>query len=102
MSRIGSSPIPIPSGVDVSVSGQQVTVKGSKGELSMRLPGKITASVEDETVTVVRPDDETENKAMHGLGRSLVANMVVGVSEGFQKKLEIVGVGYRATAKGKD
>ncbi len=100
MSRIGNAPIAIPDGVDVSVSGRDVTVKGSKGELSMTLPGEITASVEDGTFTAVRPDDSGENKAMHGLARTLVANMVTGVSEGFTKKLEIVGVGYRAAAKG--
>ena len=102
MSRIGNAPITVPSGVDVSVSGTDVTVKGSKGELSMTLPGEITASVEDGTVTVVRPDDTSPSKAMHGLARTLVNNMIIGVSEGYSKKLEIVGVGYRATAKGKD
>ena len=102
MSRIGNAPITVPSGVDVSVSGTDVTVKGSKGELSMTLPGEITASVEDGTVTVVRPDDTSQSKAMHGLARTLVNNMIIGVSEGYSKKLEIVGVGYRATAKGKD
>ncbi len=100
MSRIGSNPITVPSGVDVSVDGQDVTVKGSKGELSMTLPGAITASVDEGLVTVARPDDENESKAMHGLARSLVNNMVIGVSEGYEKKLEIVGVGYRAQAKG--
>lgn len=100
MSRIGNAPITIPDGVDVSVSGRDVTVKGSKGELSITLPGEITASVEDGTFTAVRPDDSGEHKAMHGLARTLVANMVTGVSEGFTKKLEIVGVGYRAAAKG--
>ena len=100
MSRIGNAPIAIPDGVDISISGRDVTVKGSKGELSMTLPGEITASIEDGTFTAVRPDDSGENKAMHGLARTLVANMVTGVSEGFTKKLEIVGVGYRAAAKG--
>ena len=100
MSRIGNSPITVPSGVDVAVDGQEVTVKGSKGELSMTLPGAITATVDEGLVTVARPDDENESKAMHGLARSLVNNMVIGVSEGYQKKLEIVGVGYRAQAKG--
>ena len=100
MSRIGNAPIAIPDGVDISVDGRDVTVKGSKGELSMTLPGEITASIEDGTFTAVRPDDSGENKAMHGLARTLVANMVTGVSEGFTKKLEIVGVGYRAAAKG--
>ncbi len=102
MSRIGNSPIALPSGVDVTFSGADVAVKGSKGELSITLPGEITGSVDDGVVTLVRPDDSNENKAMHGLARTLVSNMVIGVSEGFEKKLEIVGVGYRATAKGKD
>ncbi len=102
MSRIGNAPIEIPSGVDVTVSGTDVAVKGSKGELAMTLPGLITASVEESVVTLVRPDDTGDNKAMHGLARTLVNNMIIGVSEGFSKKLEIVGVGYRATAKGKD
>ena len=102
MSRIGNTPIAVPDGVDVSVSGQDVTVKGSKGELSITLPGDTTASVDEGVVTLVRPDDSSPSKAMHGLGRTLVNNMIIGVSEGFQKKLEIVGVGYRAAAKGKD
>ena len=100
MSRIGNAPITIPSGVDVSIAGTDVTVKGSKGELSMTLPGEITASVDDGVITVVRPDDTGDHKAMHGLARTLVNNMITGVSEGFTKKLEIVGVGYRAAAKG--
>ena len=102
MSRIGSTPITVPSGVDVSVSGTDVKVKGSKGELEITLPGAITASVGEGVVTLVRPDDTADSKSMHGLARTLVNNMVIGVSEGFTKKLEIVGVGYRATAKGKD
>jgi len=100
MSRIGNAPITVPSGVDVSISGRDVTVKGSKGELSMTLPGEITASMDDGVFTVVRPDDSGPNKAMHGLARTLVNNMIIGVSEGYSKKLEIVGVGYRAAAKG--
>lgn len=102
MSRIGSTPIPVPDGVDVTISGADVTVKGPKGELAISLPGEISASVEEGVVTLVRPDDSNENKSMHGLGRTLVSNMIIGVNEGFSKKLEIVGVGYRATAKGKD
>jgi large subunit ribosomal protein L6 len=102
MSRIGSSPIELPKGVEVSISGQDVSVKGTRGELSMTLPGEISASVEEGIVQLGRPNDESEHKAMHGLARSLVQNMVTGVSDGFEKKLEIVGVGYRATAKGKD
>jgi large subunit ribosomal protein L6 len=100
MSRIGSAPITVPTGVDVSIAGTDVTVKGSKGELSITLPGDITAAVDDGVVTLVRPDDTGDHKAMHGLARTLVDNMIIGVSEGFTKKLEIVGVGYRAAAKG--
>jgi large subunit ribosomal protein L6 len=100
MSRIGNAPITVPTGVDVSVAGTDVTVKGSKGELSITLPGHISASVDDGVVTLVRPDDTGDHKAMHGLARTLVENMIIGVSEGFTKKLEIVGVGYRAAAKG--
>ncbi len=100
MSRIGNAPITVASGVDVSISGTDVTAKGSKGELSITLPGEITASIEDGVVTVARPDDSNQSKAMHGLARTLVQNMIIGVSEGFTKKLEIVGVGYRAAAKG--
>jgi large subunit ribosomal protein L6 len=100
MSRIGNAPITVPTGVDVSVAGTDVTVKGSKGELSITLPGSITASVDDGVVTLVRPDDTGDHKAMHGLARTLVDNMIIGVSEGFSKKLEIVGVGYRAAARG--
>ena len=102
MSRIGSSPIELPKGVEVSISGQDVSVKGTRGELSMTLPGEISGSVEEGIVQLGRPNDESEHKAMHGLARSLVQNMVIGVSDGFEKKLEIVGVGYRATATGKD
>ncbi len=100
MSRIGNAPITIPSGVDVSITGTDVAVKGSKGELAITLPGAITGSIEEGVMTLVRPDDSNDNKAMHGLARTLVNNMIIGVSEGFTKKLEIVGVGYRAAAKG--
>ena len=100
MSRVGNAPITVPTGVDVSVSGSTVTVKGSKGELARDLPGGITASLDDGTLTVSRPDDSSEAKAFHGLSRSLINNMIVGVSEGFTKELQIQGVGYRATAKG--
>jgi len=102
MSRIGNAPITVPDGVDVSVAGQDIPVKGSKGELSITLPGETTASIEEGVVTLARPDDTGPSKAMHGLGRTLVNNMIIGVSQGFEKKLEIVGVGYRAAAKGKD
>jgi large subunit ribosomal protein L6 len=100
MSRIGRSPIPIPSGVDVSVADRHVTVSGPRGSLERDLPGQITARQEDATLLVERPDDERANRALHGLTRSLLNNMVLGVTNGFTKDLEIVGVGYRAIAKG--
>jgi large subunit ribosomal protein L6 len=100
MSRIGKAPIPVPGGVDVAISGAHVTVKGPKGTLERDIPGAITVRQDGEELVVERPDDERRNRAMHGLVRSLVNNMVVGVTEGFRKELEIVGVGYRATAKG--
>ena len=100
MSRIGKSPIPVPSGVDVTLSGRSVTVKGPKGTLERQIPGTITVRQDGEQLIVERPDEERETRAMHGLVRSLVNNMVVGVTDGFSKELEIVGVGYRATAKG--
>ncbi len=100
MSRIGLAPITVPSGVDVSVAGDTVTVKGPKGSLTQTLPPVVTVEVDDGTVSVSRANDERKSKALHGLMRSLVNNMVLGVSEGFRKDLEIVGVGYRANAKG--
>ena len=100
MSRIGKSPIPVPSGVDVSLAGQHITVRGPKGTLERDIPGAISVRHDGETLLVERPDDERRNRAMHGLVRSLVFNMVQGVTQGFTKELEIVGVGYRATAKG--
>ena len=100
MSRIGKSPIPVPSGVDVAISGAHISVKGPKGTLERDLPGVITVRQDGDTLLVERPDDERQNRAMHGLVRSLVNNMVLGVTQGFRKELEIVGVGYRATAKG--
>jgi len=102
MSRIGKSPIPVPSGVDVTIGGGRVTVKGPKGQLERELPPTITVRQEGETLLVERPDDERQNRALHGLVRSLVNNMVVGVTQGFTKELEIVGVGYRANPKGPD
>jgi large subunit ribosomal protein L6 len=101
MSRIGKSPIPIPAGVDVRIDGSSVAVKGPKGELSQQVPFGITVRVDDGQILVERLDDEREVRALHGLVRSLVNNMVLGVTEGFRKELEIVGVGYRAAAKGK-
>jgi large subunit ribosomal protein L6 len=102
VSRIGKSPITIPSGVEASVSGSIVTVKGPKGQLTQELPAGISATVDDGVLTVDRADDERQSRALHGLSRSLVANMVTGVTEGFVKSLEIQGVGYRAQAKGKN
>ena len=98
MSRIGKKPIPVPSGVDVTLDGSHVTVKGPKGTLEHDVPESIAISREGDELIVTRPDDEREHRSLHGLTRSLVANMVVGVSEGFTKELEIVGVGYRAAA----
>jgi large subunit ribosomal protein L6 len=100
MSRIGKSPIPIPPGVEVTIEGPRVAVKGPKGELTHDAPPTITVARDGDVLVVTRPDDERENRALHGLTRSLVHNMVVGVSEGFTKELEIVGVGYRAIAQG--
>jgi large subunit ribosomal protein L6 len=100
MSRIGRAPIPVPSGVEVNVSGRRVSVKGPQGLLERELPGEITVRQEDSTLLVERPDDERQNRALHGLVRSLVNNMVLGVTAGFTKELEIVGVGYRAVAQG--
>ena len=100
MSRIGRLPIQIPSGVDVKVEGNQVTVKGSKGELKLAVASPIEVKVEDGQVLVTRPDDERESRALHGLTRTLIANNIVGVTEGYQKRLEVVGTGYRVQAKG--
>ena len=100
MSRVGRSPIPLPSGVDVTIGAGAVTVKGPQGSLSRSIPEPITLRQEDGQVLVERPNDERQNRALHGLVRSLVNNMVVGVSTGFSKELEIVGVGYRAAAAG--
>jgi large subunit ribosomal protein L6 len=100
MSRIGKAPIPVPGGVDVTIADRTVTVKGPKGQLQRDLPGVITVRQEDGQLVVERPDDERHNRAQHGLTRTLVANMVTGVTEGFSKELEIVGVGYRAQAQG--
>ena len=100
MSRIGKSPIPVPSGVDVTIAGRQITVKGPKGTLERLIPGEITIRQDGEELLVERPNDERQNRAMHGLVRSLVNNMVVGVHQEFTKELEIIGVGYRAAAQG--
>jgi large subunit ribosomal protein L6 len=100
MSRIGKAPIPVPSGVDVTVTDRHITVKGPKGTLERDLPGAITVRQEGDELLVERPDDERQNRALHGLVRSLVNNMVVGVHQEFTKELEIIGVGYRAAAQG--
>ena len=102
MSRIGKMPVAIPSGVDVTVDGHTVTVKGGKGELTRTFQDIISIKVEDGNVIVERPDDSREAKSLHGLTRTLIHNMIVGVSEGYAKKLELVGVGYRAALKGTD
>jgi large subunit ribosomal protein L6 len=99
MSRIGKAPITLPAGVDVKVDGRTISVKGPKGSLEREIPGVITISQDGDTLTVERPNDENKVKAMHGLTRSLVNNMVIGVTAGFTKNLEIVGVGYRAEAQ---
>jgi large subunit ribosomal protein L6 len=100
MSRIGRSPIPVPSGVTVTLADDSVTVAGPQGTLARQLPSGITIAQDGDVLVVARPDDERQHRALHGLTRSLVANMVTGVTQGFTKELEIVGVGYRANAKG--
>jgi len=102
MSRIGKAPITVPSGVDVTISGRTVTVKGPKGSLSRDIPGEIVVRKEESTILVERPNDERQNRSLHGLSHTLVNNMVIGVTEGFTKELEIVGVGYRAEAQGEN
>jgi large subunit ribosomal protein L6 len=100
MSRIGRSPVVIPSGVDVTIDGREVTVKGPRGTLSMEVTPPIEVSQADGAIKVTRPSDEGEIRALHGLSRSLIANMVTGVTQGYSKTLEIVGVGYRVQARG--
>jgi large subunit ribosomal protein L6 len=100
MSRIGKSPITVPSGVDVEIAGSAVTVKGPKGTLQHTIPDQISVSIDDGALRVGRANDERQSRALHGLTRSLINNMVVGVSDGFRKDLEIIGVGYRANARG--
>jgi large subunit ribosomal protein L6 len=102
MSRIGKSPVPIASGVDIKVDGQDVTVKGPKGTLERTFHERVTISVEEGEARVERNDEDRRTRALHGLSRALLANMVEGVSEGFRKELSIVGVGYRASLKGKN
>ncbi|MGH3950667.1 MAG: 50S ribosomal protein L6 [Pseudonocardiaceae bacterium] len=103
MSRIGKYPVPVPSGVEVTIEGQQIKVKGPKGTLEHTVAEPITVErAEDGSIRVQRPNDERTSKALHGLSRTLVNNLVVGVTEGYEKKLEIHGVGYRVQAKGSD
>ena len=103
MSRIGRLPIPVPGGVDVTIDGQTLSVKGPKGTLSHTVASPITVGRGDDgTLQVQRPDDERESRALHGLSRTLIANMITGVTEGYTKTLEIVGVGYRVQARGSD
>ncbi len=102
MSRIGKMPIDIPAGVDVTIDGSTVTVKGPKGELTRTVHSNITVAKDGNVLTVTRPNDENLNKSLHGLTRTLIANMVEGVSKGFSKELEVNGVGYRAQKQGKE
>ena len=102
MSRIGRKPIPVPAGVSIAIEPERVTVNGPKGELSERIHRDITVAQDGEELVVTRPTDRGEHRALHGLTRSLVANMVEGVTAGFEKRLEIQGVGYRAALKGRD
>jgi large subunit ribosomal protein L6 len=99
MSRVGKAPIAVPNGVEVAIDGRTIAVKGPKGSLSRELPGEISVRQDGAALLVERPDDERQNRAFHGLTRALVNNMVVGVTEGYRKQLDIVGVGYRAAAK---
>ena len=102
MSRIGRAPIAIPAGVEVVVDGSTVTVKGAKGTLTRTMNSNITITKDGDTITVTRPNDQKENRSLHGLTRTLIANMVEGVSNGYSKTLDIVGIGYRASMQGKD
>ncbi|MDA1278539.1 MAG: 50S ribosomal protein L6 [Chloroflexi bacterium] len=101
MSRIGRAPITVPSGVDVKIDGTTVTIKGKVGEQSRTLPATMKIVLKDGVITVARPSDEPDQRALHGLTRSLLQNMVVGVSDGFSKRLELIGTGYRVQQKGK-
>ncbi len=102
MSRIGRMPIAVPAGVDVKIDGNIVTVKGPKGTLTRTVNDNITVALDNGVITVTRPNDQKENRSLHGLNRTLIANMITGVSEGFKKELEINGIGYRAAKQGKD
>ena len=102
MSRIGKAPITIPSGVEVTLGSEEISIKGPKGTLTQTVPGEISVRQDGDTLLVERPDDTRQNRSLHGLTRALIANMVEGVTNEFTKELEIIGVGYRATAKGND
>jgi large subunit ribosomal protein L6 len=102
MSRIGKQPIPVPAGVTISIEPERVTVNGPRGELSERIPRDIRVEQTDGQIMVTRPTDRGEHRALHGLARTLIANMVQGVTDGFEKRLEIQGVGYRAQLRGRD
>jgi large subunit ribosomal protein L6 len=102
MSRIGRLPITVPSGVEVKIDGSNVAVKGPKGELSHVVASPIEIALEEGTVTVTRPNDERESRSLHGLTRTLISNMIVGVTDGYEKQLEVIGTGYRVQAKGSD
>ncbi len=101
MSRIGKIPVPVPAGVDVKLNGSDISVKGPKGELSYSFSKNLKISQTDEGIVVERPNDERENRSLHGLTRTLINNMIIGVTEGYVKTLELQGVGYRASLKGK-
>ncbi|AIJ32835.1 MULTISPECIES: 50S ribosomal protein L6 [Corynebacterium] len=102
MSRVGNAPIAIPNNVETKIDGQTVEVKGPKGTMTVDIPAPITAAVEDGQIVVSRPDDHRKNRSLHGLSRSLINNLVVGVTEGYKINMEIFGVGYRVQQKGKD
>ena len=102
MSRIGKMPIAIPAGVEVTLNGSDITVKGPKGTLTRTLNPELTVTVDAGVITVTRPNDEKENRSLHGLTRTLIANMIEGVANGYSKTLDIVGIGYRASMQGKD
>ncbi|MCB4208279.1 50S ribosomal protein L6 [Arthrobacter sp. UM1] len=102
MSRIGRLPISVPAGVEVKLEGNLVSVKGPKGTLEHKVASPISVSLEDNTIEVSRPDDQRESRSLHGLTRSLINNLIIGVTQGYEKKLEIVGTGYRVQAKGSD
>lgn len=102
MSRIGKLPIAIPAGVQIKIENQSIEVKGPKGSLSRSVPSRITVNIDNDRILVTRPDDEIQSRALHGLMRALINNMVVGVTQGFTRRLEIQGVGYRAAVEGKN